>query len=159
MKTKAAGRPVVMLPLVLFSDDTSGNISKKWNKFDSFSVMLAGLPRHQNSKLTNIHFCCCSNKASAVDMTTAIVSELELLEEGIEAYDAASEEFVVVIAPLLCVIADNPRASELLNHLGASAKRYCRMCMVRIVQLFTLKFSYVRNADQQRCESRKVGCA
>lgn len=44
LRDKAAGRPVVMLPLVLFSDDTSGNKSKKWHKFDSWSVMLAGLP-------------------------------------------------------------------------------------------------------------------
>ena len=35
MKEKAAGRPVIVLPLVLFSDDTSGNKSKKWHKFDS----------------------------------------------------------------------------------------------------------------------------
>ena len=35
LKDKADGKPVVMLPLVLFSDDTSGNRSKKWHKFES----------------------------------------------------------------------------------------------------------------------------
>ncbi len=63
---KAAGRPVVMLPLLLFSDDTSGNRSKKWHKFDSWSVLFAGLPRHENMK--NIHFICCSDAVSALDM-------------------------------------------------------------------------------------------
>ena len=29
-------KPVVMLPLILFTDDTSGNKSKKWHKFDSW---------------------------------------------------------------------------------------------------------------------------
>lgn len=53
MKERAAGRPVIMLPLVLFSDDISGNKSKKWHKFDSWSVMLAGLSRHENSKISN----------------------------------------------------------------------------------------------------------
>eukprot|EP00731_Ephydatia_muelleri_P038372 Em0736g2a len=37
------GVPVVMVPLVVFSDDTSGNKSKVWNKFDSYCIRLAGL--------------------------------------------------------------------------------------------------------------------
>ena len=36
-----------------------------------------------------------------------------------------------MIAPLLCIICDNPMASQLLNHLGGSANKYCRLCMVR----------------------------
>ena len=120
-----------MLPLILFSDDTSGNKSKKWHLFDSWSVTLAGLPRHENSKVSNIHFCCCSDKVSAMDMCGAIVSDLMLLEkEGVEAYDAKLQQAVLVVSPLMCIVADNPRASEILNHLGGSAKRYCRMCMV-----------------------------
>ena len=130
MKERAAGKPVVMLPLILFTDDTSGNKSKKWHKFDSWSLMLAGLPRHENSKIMNIHFICCSDVASAVDMAEAIVEELAALEKGIEVYDAFLKQIVIVLAPLLCILADNPRASELLNHLGGSAKKYCRMCMV-----------------------------
>ena len=35
IKEKVDGRPVVMVPIVLFSDDTGGNKSKKWHKFDS----------------------------------------------------------------------------------------------------------------------------
>ena len=120
-----------MLPIILFSDDTSGNVSKKWHKFDSWSVMFAGLPRHENSRIANIHFCCCSDVVSAVDMTEALAPELTLLEQqGVEAYDALTQEIVVVLSPVMCVLADNPRASELLNHLGSSARRYCRMCMV-----------------------------
>lgn len=49
LKAKAAGRKVVMLPLILFADDTSGNKSKKWHKFKS-----------------------CSDRMSALDMTTPI---------------------------------------------------------------------------------------
>ena len=52
MKEKATDRPVIMLPLVLLSDDTRGNRSKKWHKFDSWSVTLAGLLRHENSKIS-----------------------------------------------------------------------------------------------------------
>lgn len=31
---------------------------------------------------------------------------------------------------LMCVICDNPRAAELMNHSGSSANKFCRMCMV-----------------------------
>ena len=141
LKEKAGGRPVVMVPLVLFSDDTSGNKSKKWHKFDSWSFILAGLPRHENSKISNLHFCCCSDVASAMDMSGAIAVELSKLEnEGIEAFDAHLKEMVIIVSPLLCIVADNPRASEVLNHLGGSARRYCRMCMVSKIVLCTCMY-------------------
>ena len=44
-----------MVPLILFTDDTSGNRSKIWNKFDYWSLKLAGLPNKENGKLHNIH--------------------------------------------------------------------------------------------------------
>ena len=56
-----------MVPLIIFSDDTSGNKSKVWNKFDSYCVRLAGLPVAINSQLHNIHFICTSNKAPVRD--------------------------------------------------------------------------------------------
>ena len=39
----ANGKPVVVVPLLLYSDDTSGNKSKKWNKFDNWCTLLAGI--------------------------------------------------------------------------------------------------------------------
>ena len=36
---------------ILYSDDTSGNKSKQWNKFDSWSAKLASLPNEMNRKL------------------------------------------------------------------------------------------------------------
>ena len=53
-----------------------------------------------------------------------------LESEGVEMYDAKGSERVLVVAPLMIVICDNPRASELVNHLGSSANRYCRVCEV-----------------------------
>lgn len=130
MKKKAAGRQVVMAPVILFSDDTSGNRSKKWHKFDSWSLMLAGLPRKENAKIPNIHFCCCSDLVSAMDMCEEIVSELKHVEnEGVVAFDALTKCDVLVVSPLMCIIGDNPRLAEILNHNGSSARLYCRMCM------------------------------
>ena len=62
LKSLAGNHPVVMIPLILYSDDTSGNKSKRWNKFDSWCVKLAGLPNEENMKLDNIHHISSSNK-------------------------------------------------------------------------------------------------
>ena len=63
-------------------------------------------------------------------MAEALVDDLLKLEEGIPMYDASVQETVLVVAPVMLVIADNQMASELCNHQGSSARRYCRMCMV-----------------------------
>ena len=120
LKTKAAGKRVVMM----FSDDTSGNRSKKWHKFESWYLQLAGLERHENARLENIHFVC-------LDLSDPIAKELTLLEtEGIFVFDKLYQDVVLVIAPLMFIVCDNPRASELLNHLGSNAIKYCLICMV-----------------------------
>lgn len=107
--------------------------SKKWNKFDMWAMLLAGLPRAVNSRLENIHLICCSNQASAIEMADPMVDDLLKLEnEGLVTYDALLGQEVIVIAPLICAICDNPRASEITNHIGSTAKRFCRMCLVSI---------------------------
>ena len=130
MKLTCRGLPVRMVPLLLYTDDTSGNRSKKWNKFDCWCFLLAGLPHHMNSQLHNIHFIACSNRVDCMDMAEAIAHDLKKLEEGVMMYDASLKREVMVIAPVLAILADNPRHSEVVNHLGSSANRYCRICMV-----------------------------
>ena len=119
-----------MAPIVLYSDDTSGNKSKKWCKFDLWCLSLAGLPVHEARTLQNINFLACSKIVSALEMTGALVDELLKLEEGVVMYDSLSQCDVIVIAPVLAILCDNARASELVNHLGAKAIKYCRKCMV-----------------------------
>ena len=107
-----------MLPLVLFSDDTSGNKTKKWHKMELWNLMLAGLPRHINSRHENIHFLSCSDLVSSLEQSKPIAQQLTLLEtEGVVVYDSLYDEDVLVVAPLLCIVCDNPMASQLCNHL------------------------------------------
>ena len=125
-------KPIVMLPLILFTDDTSGNKSKKWHKFDSWYMSLAGLPRHLSARQEHIHFVCCSDVLSALELSEPISEELIVLEQyGITAFDAYLQQEVLVFAPFMFIVCDNPRASELVNHLGSTALKYCRFCMVR----------------------------
>ena len=130
-KEASSGRQVKVIPIILFSDDVSGNASKKWNKFDVWAMLLAGLPRAVNSHLENIHFLGASNKVDWLEMAKPIVEDLLMLEQkGILAYDACMKEDVLVIAPVICALADNSRASEITGHIGSSGKLYCRICEV-----------------------------
>lgn len=127
----ASGKLVVTLPYIFYSDDTSGNKTKKWNKFDVCCLILAGLSRKENAQLRNIHFICCSNKLSMLEMSQPIASEMkELADKGIEVYDAFLGQNILLLPRPFCFICDNPRASELSNHLGSSAVQYCRKCKV-----------------------------
>ena len=110
-------------------------------------MMFAGLPRKDNGHLENIHFLCASNKVSvnvcidqiptfsyinfkvsAIEMAEPLAKDL--LENGIITFDAYLNEEVLVVTPMICLICDNPRASELVNHLGTSTTCYCRLCLV-----------------------------
>lgn len=130
LKEVARGLPVIVAPVVLYSDDTSGNKSKKWNKFDLWAMMLAGLPRMLNSQLEHIHFIICSNLVSALDMAGAIAQDLLKLEAGVITFDAHLCKTVLLVTPVICALCDNPRASELLNHSGSGTRKFCRMCSV-----------------------------
>lgn len=129
LKQFSHGLPVVLCPLVLYSDDMSGNCSKKWNKFDCYCMSLARLPR----QLQNIHFISCSNKVSAIDIAEGIVFDLLQLERGTVCYDASLDTDVYVV---LCVLCDNARASELVDHMGSRTFKYCRVCMVSDIHFF-----------------------
>ena len=59
-----------------------------------------------------------------MDMSGAIATKLRYLEEeGVDAYDGYAYDGYLEqqVALLLCVVADIPWASEILNHLGWSA--------------------------------------
>ena len=68
MKMKAACWKVVMVPLILFSDDTSVNRSKKRHKFESFYLLLA----EGNMQHVNIHFICSSDSVTPLEMVEPI---------------------------------------------------------------------------------------
>lgn len=76
-RAKAEGHRVVAFPLWLYCDDTSGNVSKKWNEHNSFLMTPAGLPCKESQKDFNIHFLSTSNIAPPLEMLDGIVEQLE----------------------------------------------------------------------------------
>lgn len=131
------GLPVIIMPLFLYSDDTSGNRTKKWNKFDVWCASLACLPREKAQGTANIFLLSASNRVSAMQMSKPIVDDILTLEQGICTYDSYLKTDVFVVAPVICLLCDNARASELLNHLGSTALCLCRMCDVSCVIIVT----------------------
>lgn len=76
---------------------------------------------------------CCSNECEVLDMSQPVVDDLLDLElHGITAYDAHLQEDMLVVAPLMCVLCDNPWHSEIMNHSGPSANLFYRICMVSL---------------------------
>ena len=57
-------------------------------------------------------------------MAGPLVSELLKLE-GLVVYDSYLNCNIKVLAPLACFLADNARASDLTNHMGAMALKFC----------------------------------
>lgn len=94
------------------------------------AIFILGLPQSEKTRLENIHFLCCSNMLDALTLAEPIVENLLQLERGVQMYDAMLDQTVLVIAPLMLVLADNPMSSDLCNHRGSAAIKYCRMCLV-----------------------------
>ena len=137
IRQQANGRPVVIVPLLFYSDDLSGNRTKKWNCINAWCLMLAGLSKHQNAQHENIHFMCASNKVPVLEMVKPIVDDLLALQKGVVMYDAHLQQMALVKAPVLAFMGDNPRASEVAGHLTGYPNKLCRQCMVSIHMVIT----------------------
>ena len=78
----AKGLRVVALPIWLYYDDTSGNVSKKWNKHNSFLFTLAGLEAGEGQMEFNVHFLATSNIAPPLEMMDGIAEQFEYVSHS-----------------------------------------------------------------------------
>ncbi|OAD68750.1 hypothetical protein PHYBLDRAFT_150341 [Phycomyces blakesleeanus NRRL 1555(-)] len=99
---------VVVCPLNLYSDDTSENA---------------------------LFICTSNHTLNAIEMLPPIVNDLVRLEKGIEMYSEDHSEGVLVVAPLLLFMGDNPCQSQLAMHKGTSAKKFCQKCLIPLPRI------------------------
>ncbi|KAI0628275.1 hypothetical protein C8Q77DRAFT_1068295 [Trametes polyzona] len=126
---RAKGHRVLAFPLWMYCDDTSGNMSKKWNEHNSVLVTAAGLPREQLQKEFNIHFLTTSNIAPPLEMMDGVIEQLRASQkDGIWAWDCVLNEPVLILPSVLALLGDNPMQSEFACHIGLQAKLFCRNC-------------------------------
>jgi hypothetical protein len=74
---RGGGARIMAFPIWLYCDDTSGNLSKKWNAHNSFLFTPAGLPCSESQKEYNVHFLCTLNTALPLEMLDGIVDQIE----------------------------------------------------------------------------------
>ncbi|KAJ3765415.1 hypothetical protein FB446DRAFT_795072 [Lentinula raphanica] len=108
-RARSHGHPVYSFAMWLYCDDTSGNVSKKWNKHNSFLFTAARLSREHVHKQSNIHFLSTSNLAPPLEMLDGVVEQLERGQaEGYWAWDVELQEMVLVFPSVLAMLGDNP---------------------------------------------------
>jgi hypothetical protein len=67
------------MPINFYSNDTSGNLSKRWNKHISFYSTLAGLPPNCANMQYNCHFLSTLNEAGVLELAKPIVEEMKCI--------------------------------------------------------------------------------
>ncbi|KAH9807622.1 hypothetical protein DFH28DRAFT_914221, partial [Melampsora americana] len=133
-RLKAQGKVIRNVPITIYSDDTSGNVSKKWNKHMSYYFTLSALPPGMTNQVFNIHFLATSNKSSALELGDHIVDELNTLsKDGFTSHDLSLNTDVLVMVLPLCHLGDSPMHAEITNTTNPSLTlNPCRMCTLSV---------------------------
>ena len=71
-RKKSGGRMVYAVPLIIFMDDVSGNISKQWNKHFVIYMSNANLPREMLQREFFVRFVASSLHASPMELMYAM---------------------------------------------------------------------------------------
>ena len=72
LREKVSGHMVYRIPLIIFMDDVSGNISKQWNKHHVIYMSNASLPQEMLKKEFCIWFVTSSPHASPMELMMAM---------------------------------------------------------------------------------------
>lgn len=125
---------VKVSPITLFSDDYSGNMSKQHNPFESWSMTCAAMPFSMRTKRENTFFIWTGPKkggVNALSIIPFIVDDLKEMEKGKLMFSVEENEVVLVTAPLVFILADNPAHSDICGILGLTTVFPCRKCYFR----------------------------
>ncbi|KAH9810698.1 hypothetical protein DFH28DRAFT_1131780 [Melampsora americana] len=133
-RTKSEGKIIRHVPLTLYSDDTSGNISKKFNKHISIYFTLSGLPPDWSNQEYNTHFLATTNSATALELFDQVVDEInELGRNGFTTYDHSLGTEVCAMVMVLCHLGDSPMHAKICNTTNpANTLTPCRMCNLKV---------------------------
>ncbi|KAL0092851.1 hypothetical protein J3Q64DRAFT_1846011 [Phycomyces blakesleeanus] len=155
---------VKIAPVILFSDDTSGNISKQFNPYKSWLMKCVALSFEERCSIENILFISAIPKkksANAASLLPEIVDDLKKLENSVVMFSAEDNAYVLVVPPLLWIEADISCHSELCG-LGAPNSTYpCRKCYIKLQsQIPELnKVEYYTNRHPTRTKDHYIQAA
>ncbi len=149
-RSKANGRMVYAVPIMIFMDDVSGNISKQWNKHHVVYMSNANMPREMLEKEFCVRFVSSSPNATPMELMEAmresiryfiilngsagiiirIQTDRKASEKGIVAWDCINEEEVILCPYPLLFAGDNPMQAEECSQGGLTCNYFCRTCKV-----------------------------
>ncbi|CAH7670278.1 hypothetical protein PPACK8108_LOCUS4994 [Phakopsora pachyrhizi] len=132
-RIKAQGKMIRHIPLNIYSDDTSGNLSKQWNKHISICMTLSGLSPLYSNQEYNTMFVATSNIASALELCAPVIEELNTLSStGFWAYDSSLNEDVLVMPVVLLFMGDSPIHAEISSSMHPNVSlQPCRICCLK----------------------------
>ncbi|CUA75357.1 putative membrane protein ycf78 [Rhizoctonia solani] len=137
LRHSAGSRPVYAIPIMVFIDDVSGNLSTQWNKHNSAYMSNGTLPREELNSEYHVRYVTTSPHASPLELMRGVRESIEKSRiTPTIAYDCLNHEEVVIRPYLLFIPADNPMQAELCSGCGLSSNRFCRTCNVGGTQEF-----------------------
>ncbi|KAG8781669.1 hypothetical protein FRC12_021639 [Ceratobasidium sp. 428] len=129
LQSTAGSRLVYSVPVIVFMDDASGNVSKQWNKHWSSYLSNAALPREELQSEYNVRFVSTSAHASPSELMQGIRASMEeAFNSPTVAFDCVLQEEVLVRPYALFWAGDNPMQAEHCSSTGMNSNHFCRTC-------------------------------
>ncbi|KAG1857243.1 hypothetical protein C8R48DRAFT_607455 [Suillus tomentosus] len=132
LREKSGGCMVLSVPLIVFMDDVSGNISKQWNKHHVVYMSNAAMPCEMLEKEFCIRFVSSSPHATPLELMRAVTQSIQYkaADNGVIAWDCKYHEEVMLIPHSIFMAGDNPMQAEECSHGGLRCNFFCRTCKV-----------------------------
>jgi len=148
LREKSKGRLVLTVPLIIFMDDVSGNVSKQWNKHHAVYISNASMPREMLEKEFCVRFVSSSPHASPMELMKGVKESIRYVfsltshplvmltivraavDDGLVAWDCKYQEEIMLIPYGLFEAGDNPMQAEECSHGGLHCNYFCRTCKV-----------------------------
>ncbi|KAI0692035.1 hypothetical protein BC835DRAFT_1509009 [Cytidiella melzeri] len=119
------------VPVIMFIDDVSGNVSKQWNKHHVVYASNANLPREMIEKEFSVKFVSLSPHASPIELAKAVCDSINsAAQNGVEAWDCKYDEEVLLLPYGFLLGGDNPMQAEECSHKGLGCNFFCQTCKV-----------------------------
>ncbi|XP_055997292.1 uncharacterized protein LOC125675581 [Ostrea edulis] len=121
--------PKLSIPVNLFIDDTSTNISRRWLPMHCAQMQLAGVPfKFRNSEVYS-NYLGASEHASMMSISKVILQDIKSSQQiPFETFHAEMKTCVKFTMEVASLIADFNMLSLTCNHAGATTLKFCPKC-------------------------------
>ena len=119
---------LVVLPLGVFSDETSGCRTKQGNFHESCSISFLSQSFADRQLSCNHHLVSTASMVLPIEQFKALAKEFQQLESGVMGINGETGGKIIIVAAIAALLGDNPRQSTFASHRGPRARQNCRFC-------------------------------